>query len=90
MLPEENGFPANRQFYIIEKGKQIFYSANPTDGNIKSAVCRHSNNYSEIEYITECGLQIKEEYFASSISELPIATEVQRITIKTHQIGKRP
>lgn len=90
MLPEENGFPANRQFYIIEKGKQIFYSANPTDGNIKSAVCRHSNNYSEIEYITECGLQIKRRIFLlAQYQELPIATEVQRITIKNTSDRKR-
>ena len=88
MLPEENGFPANRQFYILEKGKQIFYSANVTDSNIKSAVCRHSNNYTEIEYITECGLEVKRRIFLlPQYKGLPIATEVQRIFI--NNIGNR-
>ncbi|HPU64142.1 MAG TPA: glycosyl transferase, partial [Mobilitalea sp.] len=82
MLPEENGFPANRQFYLIENGRQIFYSANAADENIKSATCRHSSNYTEIEYITECGLHIKRRIFILPQYEgLPIATEVQRITI---------
>ena len=26
--PYENGEPANRQFYLVEDGRQIFYSAN--------------------------------------------------------------
>ena len=90
MLPEENGFPANRQFYIIEKGRQIFYSANATDSNINSAICRHSNNYTEIDYITECGLQISRKIFLLPQYEgLPIATEVQRITIKNNSPSKR-
>ncbi len=88
MLPEENGFPANRQFYILEKGRQIFYSANVTDSNIKSAVCRHSKNFTEIEYITECDLQIKRRIFLlPQYQGLPIATEVQRIIVKN--IGHR-
>ena len=40
MLQEENGFPANRQFYIVENGKQIFYSAD-VNTNIKEAKCIH-------------------------------------------------
>lgn len=83
MLQEENGFPANRQFYLVEDGKQIFYSANVTDQNIKSAKCRHSQNYTEIEYYTECGLKITRRIFILPQYEgLPVATEVQRITIK--------
>jgi len=90
MLPEENGFPANRQFYLIENGRQIFYSANATEKNIKSATCRHSSNYTEIEYITECGLQIKRRIFILPQYEgLPIATEVQRITIANKSKSKR-
>jgi len=90
MLPEENGFPANRQFYLLEDGKQIFYSANAADKNIKSAKCRHSNNYTEIEYITECGLHIKRKIFILPQYEgLPIATEVQRITIINNSGKKR-
>ena len=82
MLPEENGFPANRQFYIVEEGKQIFYSADVLDSNIETAECRHGQNYTEIEYETKCGLKIVRTIFLVPQYEgLPIATEVQRITI---------
>lgn len=82
MLPEENGFPANRQFYIVEDGKQIFYSADVLDTNIETAECRHGQNYTEIEYETKCGLKIIRTIFLVPQYEgLPIATEVQRITI---------
>ncbi len=82
MLPEENGFPANRQFYLVEEGKQIFYSADVLDSNIKTAECRHGQNYTEIEYETKCGLHILRTIFLVPQYEgLPIATEVQRITI---------
>ena len=82
MLPEENGFPANRQFYVVEEGKQIFYSADVLDANIKTAQCRHGQNYTEIEYETQCGLNILRTIFLVPQYEgLPIATEVQRITI---------
>ena len=83
MLPEENGFPANRQFYIVEEGRQIFYSAEVLDSNIKTAECRHGQNYTEIEYETYCGLIISRTIFLLPQYEgLPIATEVQRITIR--------
>ena len=82
MLPEENGFPANRQFYIVENGEQIFYSADVLNGNIESAECRHGQNYTEIEYSTKCGLKILRTIFLAPQHEgLPIATEVQRITV---------
>ncbi len=43
LSPDENGEPANRQFYITENGKQIFY---PLDvrHNVKEAYCLHSQN----------------------------------------------
>lgn len=88
MLPEENGFPANRQFYIVEHGKQIFYSADVLDSNVKTAQCRHGQNYTEIEYETHCGLKIQRTIFLVPQYEgLPIATEVQRITV-TNQTHK--
>ena len=81
-LPEENGFPANRQFYIIEEGKQIFYSADVMNENIKHAHCIHSQNHTVIEYETSCGLKIKRTIFLIPQYEgLPAATEVQRISI---------
>lgn len=83
MLPEENGFPANRQFYLVENGKQIFYSADVMDSNIKTAFCTHGKNYTQIEYTTHCNLHIKRKIFLLPQYEgLPIATEVQRITIE--------
>lgn len=83
MLPEENGFPANRQFYLVEDGKQIFYSADAADPNVQSAHCRHSKNYTRIEYKTACGLIITRTIFLlPQYIGLPMALEVQRINIE--------
>lgn len=90
MLPEENGFPANRQFYLVENGKQIFYSADVLDENIEKAECRHGQNYTEIEYETKCGLNILRTIFLLPQYEgLPIATEVQKITITNNSTKDR-
>ena len=73
--PEENGDPANRQFYIYEDGRQIFYSANVRE-NVKTAVCRHMRNRTVIEYETECGLKIKRTIFIlPQDNGMPEATE---------------
>jgi len=81
--PEENGFPANRQFYLIENGRVIFYSADPLRSNIVKAQCIHSQNNTQILYETECGLAIKRTIFIlPQEDDLPIATEVQTIEIK--------
>lgn len=83
MRQEENGFPANRQFYLVEDGKQIFYSADPKADNIVDAVCTHSQNHTKIEYKTRCGLSITRLIFLLPQMEgMPLATEVQRITVK--------
>ena len=83
MLPEENGFPANRQFYIVENGKQIFFSANPLDSNIIDSKCIHSQNHTKIYYTTKCGLEIERIIFIlPQENGMPIATEIQRINIK--------
>ncbi len=90
MLPEENGFPANRQFYIVEDGKQIFYSADVLDGNVEKAYCIHSQNNTRIEYETKCGLKIKRTIFLlPQYDNLPVATEVQRIEIVNTSNKKR-
>ena len=90
MRAEENGFPANRQFYIVENFKKIFYSADVNDENIESAFCTHSQNHSIIEYKTKCGLEIKRTIFILPQYEgLPLATEVQRIEIKNVSGKKR-
>lgn len=82
MRQEENGFPANRQFYLIEGDRQIFYSADPKEDNVVSATCTHSQNYTRIVYTTRCGLQIERLIFILPQMEgLPLATEVQHITV---------
>lgn len=79
---EENGEPVNRQFYLYENGKQIFYSAN-VEENVKSAVCRHLQNRTEIEYETECGLKIKRTIFiVPHEDDMPEAVEAQRVEIE--------
>ena len=70
LRPEENGFPANRQFYLVENGRKIFYSASPNDSNIECVLCKHSQNYTEIIYNTSCGLEIKRLIFILITSKL--------------------
>ena len=83
MLQEENGFPANRQFYILEDGQQIFYSAAPSDKNILSAKCTHSQNFTRINYTTHCGLEIERLIFLiPQEDKMPLAVETQQIKIK--------
>ena len=80
--PEENGDPANRQFYIFENGRQIFYSANVRE-NVKTAICRHMRNRSVIEYETGCGLKITRTIFILPQEEgMPEAVEAQIINIE--------
>jgi len=83
MRPEENGFPANRQFYITEGGRQIFYSADPQGDNIESAVCTHMQNRTVIKYKTKCGLEIERSIFIlPQRAGFPLATEAQHIEVK--------
>lgn len=82
---EENGFPANRQFYLVENNQKIFYSAEPAHPNIAEAKCIHSRNHTKIIYKTRCGLEIRRLIFILPQYEgLPLATEVQRIEIINH------
>ena len=79
---EHNGEPANRQFYIYENDTQIFYSADASS-NIKSAECRHFQNRTEIEYTTNCGLNILRTIFIMpQDDDMPEAVECQRVVIK--------
>jgi cellobiose phosphorylase len=82
MLQDENGFPANRQFYLVEDGRQIFYSANVKDENIESSKCVHAQNYTKIYYKTKCGLEIERLIFLLPQEDnMPIAVEAQQIKI---------
>ena len=90
MRQEENGFPANRQFYLVENGQKIFYSAEPTHQNIAEAKCIHSHNHTRIIYRTKCGLEIRRLIFIlPQYKGLPLATEVQRVEIINHSDRER-
>lgn len=79
---EENGDPSNRQFYIVEDGRQIFFSANVHE-NVKAAFCTHRQNHTVIEYETKCGLKITRTIFIlPQYDGLPQAVEVQRVTVE--------
>lgn len=79
---EEHGFPANRQFYLTEDGRCIFYSADPTDPNVEWARATHAPNRTTIQYRTRCGLEITRLIFLLPHREgLPLATEVHSITV---------
>lgn len=80
--PEENGEPANRQFYLYEDGKQIFWSAD-VNTNVESGSCRHSHNRTVITYRTSDGLEITRTIFILPQEKgLPEAVEAQRISIR--------
>lgn len=79
--PSENGEPANRQFYLVEDGKQIFYSAD-AETNVASASCLHSQNRTVITYETDCGLKIRRTIFLLPQEDgMPNAVEAQRVEI---------
>lgn len=81
LSPDENGEPANRQFYITENGRQIFYSLD-VEHNVRSAKCLHSQNRTIITYETEDGLKIIRTIFLlPQEKDMPSANEVQRIRI---------
>lgn len=89
LVPEENGDPVNRQFYVVENGRQTFYSANPDD-NVKRAVCRHEVNRTVIEYETEDGLLITRTIFILPQEDgIPEAVEAQIIDVKNLTDRKR-
>ena len=90
LLPEENGFPANRQFYLVENGEQIFYSANPLDSNVEWAQTVHSQNRTTIRYRTRCGLEIERVIFLlPQIDEMPPAVEVHSIKVTNRSEQRR-
>ncbi len=82
LQPEENGEPVNRQFYLTEDGREIFYSLG-VRRNVKSAVCTHSQNRTEIRYETEDGLVITRTIFLLPQADgMPDAVEVQRVRVE--------
>lgn len=86
---EENGEPANRQFYLVEDGEQIFYSAD-VETNVASALCLHSQNRTVITYQTVCGLEIRRTIFLLPQEDgMPTAVEAQRVEIINHSGRER-
>lgn len=86
---EENGFPANRQFYLIENNEQIFYSA-LIDENVIEAKCNHSQNKTTITYKLACGLTvIRTIFMLPQYKGLPDATEIQTIRIINNRKKER-
>ncbi len=80
---EENGFPCNRQFYIVENGKQAFYSADPEDTGVIGGTCVHGQNHTRIQYDTACHLRIERTIFLPhQAAGLPLACEIQRVSIR--------
>jgi len=81
-LPEENGFPANRQFYLVENGKQIFYSGSAVQEGVLQASCTHEQNRTVITYKLDSGLTVRRTIFILPQEEgLPLAAEAQMIEI---------
>lgn len=86
---EENGEPANRQFYLVEDGKQIFYSADVNE-NVISASCLHSQNRTIITYETGCGLRIRRTIFLLPQEPgMPTAVEAQRVEVENRSGRER-
>ena len=81
-LPEENGFPANRQFYLTENGKKIFYSGSAKAEGLKNIRTIHSQNRTVIEYELDGGLKVVRTIFIVPQHDgLPLAIEAQKIDI---------
>ena len=82
-LPEENGFPANRQFYLVSGGKKIFWSGEAKADGLKSVKTVHSQNRTVISYELKSGLKITRTIFIVPQHEgMPLATEAQMIDIE--------
>ena len=84
-LPEQNGFPANRQFYLVENGNVIFYSGSASQDSVEKAICKHAQNRTVIEYTLKDGLFVRRTIFILPQQEgLPVATEAQLIEIENN------
>ena len=82
-LPEENGFPANRQFYLTENGKQIFWSGTAKAEGLKKVTTTHSQNRTIISYELLDGLKVTRTIFIlPAQDDMPLATEAQMINIE--------
>ena len=84
-LPEENGFPANRQFYLTENGKQIFWSGTASADGLEKVTTTHSQNRTSITYELSDGLKITRTIFILPAQDnMPLASEAQMIKIENN------
>ncbi|MBR3533234.1 MAG: glycosyl transferase [Clostridiales bacterium] len=89
-LPEENGFPANRQFYITENGKKIFWSGSAKADGIIKVTTTHAQNRTRIVYELADGLKITRTIFIlPSEDDMPLAAEAQMIDIENTGVEDR-
>lgn len=79
--PYENGDPTNRQFYLVENGKQIFYSGKITN-NVEKAICVHSPNYTTITYEFNNLRVVRKIFILGRRKNNPEAVEIQNITVE--------
>ncbi|MBO4218113.1 MAG: hypothetical protein J5887_01205 [Erysipelotrichaceae bacterium] len=87
--PDINGETANRQFYLTEDGRQIFYSLD-SQRNVREAYCVHHNNYTEITYQTNGALEIRRTIFILPQQDgMPSAVEAQRIAVTNNGEKRR-
>ncbi|MBN1268905.1 MAG: glycosyl transferase [Kiritimatiellae bacterium] len=88
VVPEENGFPANRQFYLVENSRQIFFSGAPQPGG--SVSTRHAANRTVITHDTACGFRLTRTIFVVPASDsVPCALEAQLIEIENRGLKPR-
>lgn len=84
---EENGFPANRQFYLTEEGRQVFYSADPEASETR---CHHGPNLTTIVHRLPDGLEVERRIFLlPQLEGHPLACEVQTIRITNPSAHRR-
>ncbi len=90
LRPEENGFPANRQFYLMEESKLLFYSANPFDPEVIRVETVHGVDNTVITYDLRSGLRVVREIFLlPQRTGEPLAVEVQRVRLFSSGLGER-
>lgn len=81
ILPEENGNPFNRQFYLLKGHKVVFYSGH-VDENVLDSYVEHKVNETRIHYLLKSGLNIERTIFLYPQKEgFPEGLEIQMVNL---------
>lgn len=81
ILPEENGNPFNRQFYLLKDHQVVFYSGH-TDENVLDSYVEHKVNETRIHYSLKNGLKIERIIFLYPQKEgFPEGIEIQMVNL---------